>query len=188
MIGFLKGKIVKLKSNYCFLEANGVGYLCSISFQTFLKLKGKEEVLLWTYLQVKDDAINLFGFFDEEEKEFFLKLILIPGIGPKMALQILSHYPLETLKEAISNQDIKKITSIPQVGKKTAERLILELKGVLPKEEKEIYGIKEEAISALANLGYNYKMAEEVVYKVLKEKGEVSLEDLILFSLKILGK
>jgi Holliday junction DNA helicase RuvA len=188
MIGFLKGKVVKLKSNLCLLEANGVGYICLISFQTYLKLKDKSEAFLWTYLQAKEDNLNLFGFFEEEEKEFFLKLISIPGIGPKMSLQILSHYPLEVIKEAISNQDTKKLSTIPGVGKKTAERLVLELKGVLPKEEKETLSIKEEAVSALLNLGYNYKVADEVVSKALKEKGETTLEELILFSLKILGK
>lgn len=188
MIGFIKGKIVKLKSNSCLLESGGIGFLCLISFQTYLKLKDKEEALLWTYLQIKEESINFFGFFEEGEKDFFLKLISIPGIGPKMAIQILSHLPLENLKEAISNQDIKKLSSIPGVGKKTAERLILELKGGLPPEEKAVYSIRDEAISALLNLGYNNKMAQDAVEKVLSEKKDLSLEDLILFSLKILGK
>lgn len=188
MIGFLKGKIVKLKSNSCLLDSNGVGYLCFISFQTFLKLKELDEAFLWTYLQVKEDSLNLFGFIEENEKEFFLKLISIPGIGPKMALQILSHYPLDDLKKSILNQNIKMLSSIPGVGKKTAERLILELKGFLPKEEIAPSGIKEEAISALVNLGYSVKVAQEAVERALIEKKESKLEELILFALKILGK
>ncbi|MEJ5166870.1 MAG: Holliday junction branch migration protein RuvA [Thermoanaerobaculia bacterium] len=188
MIGFVKGKIVKLQSNICLVESGGVGYLCLISFQTYLKLKDKQEAFLWTYLQAKEECINLFGFFEEAEKDFFLKLISIPGIGPKMALQILSHLPLEDLKEAISNQDTRKLSSIPGIGKKTAERLILELKGGLPFEEKAAHSIREEAVSALVNLGYNNKMAQEAVEKVLSEKKDLPLEDLILFSLKVLGK
>lgn len=188
MIGFLKGRIVKLKSNSCLLDSNGIGYLCFISFQTYLKLKELEEAFLWTYLQLKEDSLNLFGFIEEGEKEFFLKLISIPGIGPKMALQILSHYSLDDLKKSILNQDIKMLSSIPGVGKKTAERLILELKGVLPKEEMVSSGIKEEAISALVNLGYSVKVAQEAVERALLEKKESKLEELILFALKVLGK
>lgn len=188
MIGFVRGKVVKLQSNACLVESGGVGYLCLISFQTYLKLKDKQEAFLWTYLQAKEECINLFGFFDEGEKDFFLKLISIPGIGPKMALQILSHLPLEDLKEAILNQDTRKLSSIPGIGKKTAERLILELKGVLPFEEKIVHSIRDEAVSALLNLGYNNKVAQEAVDKAISEKKELSLEELILFSLKILGK
>lgn len=188
MIGFVRGKVVKLKSGICLIESSGVGYLCLISFQTFLKLKDKEEAFLWTYLQVKEDSLNLFGFFEEEEREFFLKLISIPGIGPKMAIQILSHFPLTDLKEAISSQNIKKLSSIPGVGKKTAERLVLEMKGGLVSDIISSSRISDEAVSALINLGYNNKMAQETVEKVLSEKKELSLEELILSSLKILGK
>lgn len=188
MIGFVKGKILKLKSNLCLIDSNGIGFLCFISFQTFLKLKEGEDIFLWTYLQAKEDNFNLFGFFKEEEKDFFLKLISIPGIGPKMALQILSHFPLNELKEAIFQQDTKKLSSIPQVGKKTAERLVLEMKGVLPVEERPLSSVEEEAISALVNLGYNYKMAQKAVEKAFSENKQMGLEDVIIFSLKILGK
>lgn len=187
MLSFLKGKLIELKTGKCTIEVGGIGFDAIISFQTYLKLKGKEEIFLWTYLQIKEEAVNLFGFFSEEEKDFFLKLISIPGIGPKMAIQILSHYPLEDLKKAISSQDIKKISSISGVGKKTAERLILELKGMLPlvTEEKEI---KNEAISALKNLGYNPKIANQVVEEVLRENPSKSLEEIIINALKLLGK
>ncbi len=188
MIGFLKGKIAFLNSNSCILETGGIGFNLIISLQTYLKIKDKEEAALWTYVQIKDENLNLYGFYNEEERDYFLKLISIPGIGPKTAVQVLSHYPLLDLKEAISEGNVKKISKIPNIGKKTAERLILEMRGFIPSEKKEGYEIEELGVNAFINLGYSQKTAVEVVEKVLKEKNVQGIEDLILEGLKLLGK
>ena len=193
MIGFLKGKIIYAKPTKILLDVNGVGYLVNISINTFESINGKEDVSLFIYTSVKEDSITLFGFSSEAEKEMFELLISINGIGPKIALGILAGIRIDDLKNAIHQADINRITAVPGIGRKTAERLVLELKSkvdnIVEDGTVEIpFSIKNEAVAALTTLGYNSKIAEKVVRDVLSENPNAVLEELIKKSLGSLNR
>jgi len=194
MIGYLKGKIISLKPTSIILDVNGVGYLVFISITTFEKISSLAEVSLFIHTHVKEDSLTLFGFFSESEKEMFELLISISGIGPKSAQTILSGISVDELKEAIESANIGRLTAIPGIGKKTAERLLIELRGKVerivsagellqPKSN-----VKSEAIAALTTLGYNLKLAEKVVREIGAENPDMSIEDIIRKSLSVLNK
>ena len=192
MIGYLTGKIISSKPTKMLLDVNGVGYLVNISINTFEQVTGKESVSLFIYTSVKEDSISLFGFFLESEKEMFELLITITGIGPKLALSILSGIRVDELKHAIQSADVSRIVAVPGIGRKTAERLVLELKSkvdIIKGEEKEIsVSIKNEAVSALTTLGYNFKLAEKTARDILNYEPNISLEGLIKKALSDLNK
>jgi Holliday junction DNA helicase RuvA len=190
MIGYLKGNIVSAKPTKLLIDVNGVGYLVNISINTFEKISDQQSVSLFIHTNVKEDSITLFGFYAESEKEMFELLISVNGIGPKIALSILSGIRIDELKNAILASDISRISAVPGIGRKTAERLILELKNKVDqvKEEGAIaipYSLKNEAILALSTLGYNSKNSEKIVRDILTVEPDSSLEDLIK---KALGK
>jgi Holliday junction DNA helicase RuvA len=128
MIGFLRGQVAALKTDYCLLDVNGVGYRVFVAGSTRNKLRLKEEAQLFTYMNVYQDGITLYGFASEEEYDIFQLLIGVSGIGPKVALGILSAITVESLCKAIQNKQATVLTKLPGIGKKSAERLILELK------------------------------------------------------------
>ena len=184
MIGYLKGNIVSSKPTEIILDVNGVGYLINISINTFEKISGQKEVSLYIFTNVKEDSITLYGFHSESEKEIFELLITVNGIGPKSALSLLSGINSSELKNAIERSDVSRITAIPGIGKKTAERLVLELKSKVEKialnEEQTVsFGLKKEAIAALNTLGYNLKAAENAIREVLSDSPDCSIEELI---------
>jgi len=191
MIGYLNGKIISAKPTKVLIDVNGVGYVVNISLGTFEKISGKENVSLYIHTNVREDAIVLFGFFSETEQEMFELLISVNGIGPKIALNILSSIQFNDLKYAIETSDINRIVSVPGIGRKSAERLILELKGKLgnlpgSQTEPSAYGIKTEAVSALSTLGYNSKIAEKVVGDLLQNSPDLTLEEIIKKALSAL--
>jgi Holliday junction DNA helicase RuvA len=193
MIGFLTGKVISLKPTKILLDVNGVGYVVFISINTFEKISNKEKVSLYIHTHVKEDSITLYGFHNESEKEIFELLISISGIGPKLALGVLSGIQTEDLKDAILNGDASRIVAIPGIGKKTADRLILELKSKVGEVriEGELavpHGVKLEAVSALTTLGYNYATAEKIVRQILSSSPACTLEELIKNSLSELNK
>jgi Holliday junction DNA helicase RuvA len=193
MIGFLKGNIISAKPTQLLIDVGGVGYLCNISINTFEKLSDKKNVSLFIHTLVKEDSITLFGFYAEPEKIMFELLISVSGVGPKIALSILSGIQIDDLKNAILNSDIIRISAVPGIGKKTAERLILELKNKVDrvKGERETaipFSIKNEAVMALSTLGYNNKIAEKVVWDVLTIEPNAPLEELIKKALSSLNK
>lgn len=184
MIGFLTGKIISSKPTKVVLDVNGVGYVVGISINTFEKINGKETASLFIHTNVKEDSIALFGFYSESEKEMFELLISVSGIGPKIALSLLSGIQTDDLKNAIQSSDISRIIAVPGIGRKTAERLVLELRTKVDqvKEEGTIaipLSIKSEAVSALSTLGYNFKIAENIVRNILQSQPSLSLEELI---------
>ncbi len=184
MIGFLKGKIISSKPTKIVLDVNGVGYLVNISINTFEKISDKEIVSLHIYTSVKEDSITLFGFFTESEKEMFELLISVNGVGPKLALNILSGIQVDDLKYSIQREDVSRIVSVPGIGKKTAERLVLELRSKVDQIAEEggakiPFNIKTEAVAALTTLGYNSKAAEKIVRDLLNEQPDISLEEII---------
>jgi Holliday junction DNA helicase RuvA len=192
MIGYLTGKIISSKPTQILLDVNGVGYEVRISINTFEKLSGKNTVSLHIYTNVKEDSITLFGFYSVAEKEMFELLISISGVGPKSALSLLSGISTDELRQAITTSNVERIVSVPGIGRKTAERLILELRNkVRDIKEEGISSAKpslqKEAVSALTTLGYNLVASEKVVNKILSEIPDCSLEELIKRSLKELN-
>lgn len=161
MIGYLKGKIIIKHQRYFLLDVNNVGYKVFASDALLPELKIGQETTLYIYTNVKEDAIALYGFKEEREQNLFEKLISISGIGPKVALDILGS-PLYIIQNAILNNDPKLLTEIKGIGKKTAERLILELKnkidftdfGMENPKAKQMRSIDEDVVGALEGLGY----------------------------------
>ena len=192
MIGFLTGKLISSKPTQIIIDVNGVGYLVNISISTFEKISEKETVSLFIHTSVKEDSITLFGFFTQSEKEMFELLISISGIGPKVSLGILSGISVDDLKDAIANGNVSRLIAIPGIGRKTAERVVLELRNKVDAIKADgsikITSAKDEAISALATLGYQRQLAEKVVRDLLSENAIYSLEELIRKALASLNK
>lgn len=193
MIGYLSGKIISSKPTRIILDVNGVGYVVNISINTFEKISDKSSASLFIFTSVKEDSISLFGFYTESEKEMFELLISVNGIGPKLALSILSGIQVDELKHAIISGDVSRIVSVPGIGRKTSERLMLELKSkvgsvAVDGEEVMPFSTKNEAIAALTTLGYNSKQAEKSVRDILSSDPNVSLEDLIKKALSNLSR
>ncbi len=193
MIGYLSGKIISAKPTKILLDVNGVGYAVNISINTFENISDKESVSLFIYTSVKEDSITLFGFFTEAEKQMFELLISVTGIGPKLAQSILSGIQTDDLKDAIQRGDISRIIAVPGIGRKTGERLVLELKNkvdlIAEEGNKEIhFSIKNEAVAALTTLGYNTKVADKIIRDIISVDPDLSLEEVIKKSLSNLNK
>jgi Holliday junction DNA helicase RuvA len=193
MIGYLTGKIISSKPTQILLDVNGVGYEIKISINTFERLSGRDIASLYIHTNVKEDSITLFGFYSEAEKEMFELLISITGVGPKSALSLLSGISTDELKQAIITGNVERMIAVPGIGRKTAERLILELKtkvrdikeeGLTPTKP----SLQKEAVSALTTLGYNLVYAEKAVNRILSVDSGIALEELIKRSLKELNK
>lgn len=197
MIAYLKGKLVYKDPTFVIIDISGVGYQVKISLQTFSKIKSEEQVMLLTYLHIKEDAHTLYGFKEESEKRLFLYLISISGVGPNTGIMILSSLSSEELETAIIQEDFKTIQNVKGVGAKTAQRIILELKDKIRKDTvldtaqtqvgfvKNGNKLREEALQALITLGFPKVAAEKNIAAVLKKTGsEISLEELIKASLK----
>lgn len=193
MIGFLRGKVARLSPESCFLDVQGVGYRVFVSASTRTHLRLGEEALLYTYLSVREDALLLYGFFQQEEYDLFQLLISVSGIGPKVALGILSAIGVGDLCRALRGQQIAALTKLPGIGKKTAERMILELKDKVGSADDAIEAGEEaaapsigetrteEAMAALLTLGYSAAEIEPV----LRRSGHCSTaEETIRFALR----
>jgi Holliday junction DNA helicase RuvA len=171
MIAHLRGKLISKQPGQAIVEAAGVGYDVTISVPTFTALPSVgAEASLHIHTQVSEDQIALFGFLDSEEKRLFLRLITVSGVGPKLAIKILSGLNSERVVQALRGQDHAQLTRIPGVGKKLAERLVVELKdklddfAVAPAEPTAAQGpAVEDVLSALVNLGYQRPAAEKAI-------------------------
>ena len=194
MIGYLSGKIKSKKPTQVLLDVGGVGYLVNISISTFEKLPDEDQnTSLYTFLSVREDSLTLFGFSTESEKHMFELLISVNGIGPKLAQGILSGIQIDELKEALKVGNLSRIIAVPGIGRKTAERLLVDLRDKVDSisTEKEAglpYKMKDDAIAALTTLGYNLKAAEKAIRDVLISNPSIQLEDLIRQALGMLGK
>ncbi|WP_370089080.1 Holliday junction branch migration protein RuvA [Ekhidna sp.] len=195
MITYLKGRLAFKDPTHLVVDVGGVGYEVKISLITYSQVKDKEDILIQTYLHVKEDSHTLFGFYEQSEKKRFLDLLSINGVGPSTALMILSSLDAKELQAAIVQEDVKTIQSVKGIGGKTAQRIILELKDKMKKEgllDKSVEiqprfdnTLRSEALSALTTLGINKSAAEKTVDKILKEYGEeIKLEELIKQALK----
>ncbi|MBU1298977.1 MAG: Holliday junction branch migration protein RuvA [Bacteroidetes bacterium] len=191
MYSYLQGKLVSKSPTEVVLDVNGVGYFLNISLSTYEKLdSSSSQIKIFTYLHVREDALQLFGFATEAERDMFKMLISVSGIGPKIAQGILSGINTEELRTAFQTGNIATLTSIPGIGRKTAERLVLELRDKLGKIDIEIstlptssqqLKIRNDALNALLSLGYNRTTAERAIRQVLKDTDnkELTLEVLI---------
>jgi holliday junction DNA helicase RuvA len=194
MIGYLEGEILAKAPGLLLVKVGGVGFQVSISLNTFYKVPDPPgQVALLIHTRIQDDALLLYGFADQDEKELFLELLSIPRIGARIALNILSGISPEEFREAVAGSDAKRLSSIPGVGRKSAERITLELKDRLaarvparrqaPPQEQE----RQDALSALLNLGYAKNLAEKALDKA-HDKGAHALEELLRQALKWLAK
>ena len=191
MITHLNGKLVEKNPTYIIVECNGVGYYLNISLNTYSLLPDDEHVRILTHLQVKEDSHTLFGFMDGAERELFLLLISVSGIGPSIARTMLSALRPDQVIAAIANSEVATIQSIKGIGAKTAQRVIVELKDKVLKiddmgqvSSPSNNTTKEEALSALEVLGFTRKQSERVVVNVLSQDTSLSVEETIKRALK----
>jgi Holliday junction DNA helicase RuvA len=194
MIAYLKGILIHKSPGQVIIDTGGVGYAATIPLSTYFKLGdvgGAAELLIYTH--VTDDSLSLFGFAAREEKDMFLKLIGISGIGPKLAMNILSGIEPADLEEAIRKSDVARIALVPGIGRKTALRITMELQDKIEKKER-LLAVKrspekEDLVSALLNMGFRHKEVERVVDQAISaQKSEVGFEKLLRDCLKRLAR
>ncbi len=196
MIGYIKGKVLYNNDNVILLENGGIGYEITCSVSAFSKLMQDREGGLYTYLQVKEDGIALYGFVSLEEKKMFLKLISVSGVGAKMGITILSGMSLKDLALAIATSDVKSLSRIKGLGKKSAERIIVELRESVSSigDEKGVESISvttatgegENAVMALISLGYTRSVAVKAVNGAMAT-GADTVEEIIAVALRSLA-
>ena len=191
MICFLNGKYITKTPTYVWIDVNGIGYEVNISLNTYSQIQHLEKGVLYTYLQVKEDAHTLYGFFDEEERNLFLHLITVSGIGASTARMMLSSMKPDEIHHAIVTENESLLGKIKGIGPKSAKRLILELKEKLIKNkplENIIPTINNkmdsDALNALVSLGIARNTAYNAIQKILKTEKNIELETLIKLSLK----
>src|SRR6266699_2393374 len=196
MIGYLRGQLVDKRPNQVLVDVNGVGYLVAIPLSTFYALgELHEDVTLLVHTHLREDSIALYGFLTAREKHFFELLISASGVGPALALKILSGMSVDELLPAIRGGDLVRLTRIPGVGRKTAERIVVELRdklgAVAIEAEKPAAaspaGIEADVVSALVNLGYDTRAAEDAAAEGKREAGANNFETLLRAALQTLS-
>ena len=193
MIGYVKGRILSASNGVVLIENNGIGYEITCSSAAYVKLTNAGEGEVYTYMAVREDGVYLYGFENLEEKSMFLKLITVSGVGPKMGITILSGMKLSNLALAIATSDVKTLSKVKGCGKRTAERIILELREkisssdveeVLPDtpEEKTVE-VDEDAVIALMSLGFTRQESVKGIERAMNE-GAATIEQIIAFAIK----
>jgi Holliday junction DNA helicase RuvA len=197
MIGYLRGKLLAATPERLLLDAGGVGYEVAISLFTFSEVErtpAGQEIALHVHTHVREDALALYGFATAGEKELFLRLVTVSGIGPRLAQTILSGLPAPDLLQAIAAGDVARLTRIPGVGKKTAERMVVELRDRLQALAREAQPRKpaaasdDDLVAALVNLGYKPAQAERAVADARREAQEASFHELLPQALRRLSR
>ena len=195
MIAYLKGKVLTIGAETAILEVNGIGYEVYCSGGAFKKLVQGEIAELYTYLQVKEDGITLFGFANPKEKELFLKVVSVSGVGPKLGIAVLTGLSADEFAQAIATADVKRLSAVKGLGKKTAEKIVLELHGKISAAEVmnasgdtlsawnaeapvRLSAQDEEALSALMGLGFTRSESAQAI-KRAHEAGAATVEDII---------
>ncbi len=193
MIAHIQGKLVEKNPTEVVIDCGGVGYHINISLHTYSLLPNTDQIKLFTYLQIKEDAHTLFGFFEKSEREIFKMLLSVSGIGASIARTMLSSLEPKQIIQAIASGDVGTVQSIKGIGVKTAQRVILDLQDKVIK----LYDLDEvsmvlnntnrdEALSALEVLGFVRKSSEKVVEKIIKEDPDATVESIIKRALKSL--
>ena len=202
MIAFLSGKLLEKHANTVIVGVGGVGYEVTIPLSTFYELgEPGSDVELRIYTHVREDAIQLFGFKTLRERDLYLKLISVQGIGAKSGVTMLSGMSADEIVAAIRSNDLGRLTAIPGVGRKTAERLVIELRdkvgelavaagvaAAISADELPADAVFDDALSALVNLGYQKSAAERALKKVVQDGTEMSVQKLLRRSLQVLAK
>jgi holliday junction DNA helicase RuvA len=196
MIGQLRGRLAEKRPNQVLVDVGGVGYLVQVPLSTYAALgELHTEVTLLIHTHVREDALSLYGFLSSREKHFFEMLLSASGVGPTLALKILSGMSVEELVPAIRGSDLGRLTKIPGVGRKTAERMVVELRDKLDAVTVEAErpaasspaGIAADVVSALTNLGYDGRTAESAVADAKRETGTSNFEKLLRATLQALS-
>ena len=197
MIGYLQGHLLRTTPERLLLDVQGVGYEVNIPLSTFYEIERRapgDRVALFIHTQVREDDISLFGFWTEREKLLFERLIGVSGIGPRLARVVLSGMAPDDLLAAIAAGDVGRLSTIPGVGKKTAERMVLELKDKMRElaaglpEKAAAVPADQDVVSALVNLGYKGSLAERAVAEVRRERPDAAFNDLLRDSLSRLSR
>ena len=197
MIATLTGRLKRKAVDYLIVDVSGVGYQVSVPLSTYCQMpEGGGEVSLYIHTHLREDSLSLFGFMTQAEKETFLQLMAVSGIGPKLALAVLSALSVQDLSQAIQTSDDSRLCAIPGIGKKTAARMVLELKDkitcaaplVSPAGEAAFPNEVEDVVSALVNLGYKKPLAEDALRKVRQRRSGLTVEELIREALNVLMK
>jgi Holliday junction DNA helicase RuvA len=193
MYAYILGKIAEKSPTYVVVDNHGIGYYINITLNTFTAIGEKEEVRLYTHEQILEDAHNLFGFYSPQERDLFELLITVSGIGCNTARLILSSLTVNELSNAIANEDVKTIQAVKGIGGKTAQRIVIDLKDKLKKNDfpTEIFAaqdntIKNEALSALTILGFSKAAVDKALTRLLKQTPDANVETLIKEALKVL--
>jgi Holliday junction DNA helicase RuvA len=192
MYAYLNGKFTHKSPAQVTVDVNGIGFELNISLNTFSAIQQLNEGLLYTYLQVKEDGHVLFGFFDKQEKEMFLLLISVSGVGASTARMMLSSMKADEISKAIVQGNVKLLESVKGIGKKTAERLVLELKDKVGKgtsssvsSKPAMISIDEDALNAMVALGISKNVAEQTIHKIVNSEPQISsLEELLKKALR----
>ncbi|GAB4134280.1 MAG: Holliday junction branch migration protein RuvA [Bacteroidia bacterium] len=193
MYNHFEGKFVQKTPTFAVVDCSGTGYLLNISLNTYSRIKDNDSGRLYAHLAVREDALVLYGFADEEEREVFRQLISVSGVGPGTARMILSSLSTAEIAQAIHTGNVGTFKSVKGIGEKSAQRIIVDLKGKFGKDQpvldKQFFAAdnkyKDEALSALVMLGFAKNMAEKAIEKALKTEGNVlSVEHLIKAALK----
>jgi len=197
MIGYLHGQLLKATPERLLLDVQGVGYEVNVPLSTWYEIEKRrdEPVRLFIHTHLREDGIALFGFWTEREKLLFERLIAVSGIGPRLARVILSGMAPDDLLGAIAAGDVGRLSTIPGVGKKTAERMVLELKdkmrelaAELPDKAAAAPAADQDVVSALVNLGYKSSLAERAVGEVRRERPDAAFNELLRASLHRLSR
>jgi holliday junction DNA helicase RuvA len=198
MIGQLRGRLAEKRPNQVLVDVGGVGYVILVPLSTFAALGDLHtEVTLLIHTHVREDALSLYGFVSSREKHLFELLISASGVGPSLALKILSGMSVDELVPAIRGNDLARLTKIPGVGRKTGERMVVELKDkleavVVMEAERPAAsspaGVEADVVSALINLGYEARVAEKTVEETRKESGAANFEKLLRAALQALSQ
>ena len=196
MIDYIKGEITNLTPTYCVLETCGVGYMLNISLVTFSELQNLSSARLFVYENIREDAHTLYGFFEEEERNIFLLLISVSGLGANTARMIQSSFSPAELKEAISTGNVNAIKSVKGIGLKSAQRIIVDLKDKVNKSNEggdlpliEVAANNEkihEAVAALVMLGFQQQASQKTVDKIVKEEPQLEVAKIIKKALSMI--
>jgi len=196
MIAYVKGKITFRSPAFIYVETGSIGYQVHITLNTYTKIERQEEILLWTHLHIKEDSHTLYGFYDQEERELFVHLLSVSGVGPNTARILLSSLSPQEVRRAIQSDDELTFKQVKGIGSKTAKQIILDLKGKISKTDSINIStaspgnntLKEEALSALIALGFNRARAIQAIHKVSHDRPQFNnVEELIKLALKALS-
>ena len=194
MYDYIKGKITDINPSFVVIENSNIGYFIKISLNSFTEISEKKEIKLFLHQIIREDTNDLYGFFENSEREIFRLLISVSGIGANTARMMLSSLKPEEIKTAIISNDVATIKSVKGIGVKTAQRVIIDLKDKIEKigaTDTQILPLdntnKQEALSALVMLGFTKKSAEKAITKIMKKENNLSVEELVKKTLKSLS-